>query len=844
MTPFKHPWPSFQAFVLAVVCAVVFSSLHATTTTQAIFQSQSDFRILVLTTFGSFQSSDDFVTFSDKALNDYLSFQTDVCGIKWIVYREDESSLTGQDHPNFSEDPVLSSFSRCLDSELLAVWRRVPKKDLVTFSYDMDQMTQQQQQQNRAQAEEKNLLKQRKELWVFWYGDKPQEQFNRLIASKLKEVKEISGTWENGLPYEARTLLFKALNNLIERSLVSKDFVRIGKWFVQTFDGPDSGTNSNASGSEPKSTHLSFSFQYFIHGESTVCASLDVRQHPPVRKVSLHHLSLAKAQASPVQVILAPYGLSGTLTGVTFKKEERNVERLLRDWNSLFRLSKNRYFCQNPHGDIVQMPAAVEVMVAGVRMVYPTSYVLVSDMDITPEMAAFASAGSTGFPKTMQTCTTLPGNPAAPCYRVEPSPFTTYSHPLLVHDVVESGPLSLAPRAEHVWQDGVCINPEQSAHPVEPTGQTNNSQILEYLGHWDFNNPSRILKKKARNNRQNSKERSRDSRNRFSTKIPHHKKADIVEELAWTMDHTDMLCGNGQAGAGARLRGGTPAASVGPASMGPPGSVRGAGNEGSGAGGLTSPASIGTPVSVLTPKAPGDPHAMMSPQVQPASNGPLTPMESDNKPPRTPKSVPPPSYSIASPYTSVKSVEKKSDVVKQEESEQPEAHTGAQQPQQPNSGIKQEMQTQSESTPSTFEYGSSLNQQPPAVTVQAPVKRPSLPLKEYELELLKEDSLSDVIYDYQAMQDWLNHPVKKFRPSDPRNSDPKRPMYRRQSQANLFHTEVETTSIKKDPDGLPANGHVDQSTVKRESRQPNGVAVNGDPYAFNDGNGVRGCNLM
>lgn len=32
--------------------------------------------------------------------------------------------------------------------------------------------------------------------------------------------------------------------------------------------------------------HLSFSFAFFVHGESTVCASVDVRQHPPVRRLA------------------------------------------------------------------------------------------------------------------------------------------------------------------------------------------------------------------------------------------------------------------------------------------------------------------------------------------------------------------------------------------------------------------------------------------------------------------------------------------------------------------------------------------------------------------------------
>ena len=47
-----------------------------------------------------------------------------------------------------------------------------------------------------AAYEEKNPLSQRKELWIFWYGDKPEELFKRLVSPELKDVPDISGTWE------------------------------------------------------------------------------------------------------------------------------------------------------------------------------------------------------------------------------------------------------------------------------------------------------------------------------------------------------------------------------------------------------------------------------------------------------------------------------------------------------------------------------------------------------------------------------------------------------------------------------------------------------------------------
>jgi mediator of RNA polymerase II transcription subunit 13 len=42
---------------------------------------------------------------------------------------------------------------------------------------------------------------------------------------------------------------------------------------------------------------LSFSFAFFLHGESTVCMSVDVRQHPPIKRISRQHLGTG--QSSP-----------------------------------------------------------------------------------------------------------------------------------------------------------------------------------------------------------------------------------------------------------------------------------------------------------------------------------------------------------------------------------------------------------------------------------------------------------------------------------------------------------------------------------------------------------------
>ena len=111
---------------------------------------------------------------------------------------------------------------------------------------------------------------------------------------------------------------------------MSRDFVRLGKWFVQPFDGPDR--------SFQKASHLSFAFHYFVHGESCVCASVDVRQHPAVRRLAPNHISAARTASVAVPVILAPYGLAATLTGVTYKDSDEQCVNLLSDWSKYYPL--------------------------------------------------------------------------------------------------------------------------------------------------------------------------------------------------------------------------------------------------------------------------------------------------------------------------------------------------------------------------------------------------------------------------------------------------------------------------------------------------------------------------
>lgn len=62
----------------------------------------------------------------------------------------------------------------------------------------------------------------------------------------------------------------------------------------------------------------------------------------------------------PSAVILGPYGLSGTLTGVSYRHSEPAVQKLLEEWRQFFPVETKA-----PSNECLEfpLPAAVEVIV-------------------------------------------------------------------------------------------------------------------------------------------------------------------------------------------------------------------------------------------------------------------------------------------------------------------------------------------------------------------------------------------------------------------------------------------------------------------------------------------------
>ncbi|KAM6902172.1 mediator of RNA polymerase II transcription subunit 13-like [Xenentodon cancila] len=306
----------------------------------------------------------------------------ELTGIKWRCY---SFRSGGEFGPLISapaqDDPVLRSFMRCVQANLLCVWRRKIKPDA-------------------------------KELWIFWWGEEP--NLSDVIHHELEVAEE--GFWECGLSYECRTLLFKAIHNLLERCLMDKGFVRIGKWFFKPheLEGKSLGN----------SEHLSCSFSFFLHGESTVCTSVEIVQHQAAYHITEHHLRLAQTSTTPIQVILSPYGLSGTLTGQAYKISDPAARKLMEEWSYFYPMvlqhkegsvekekeEAGRVYDRSSH-------VAVEVIVGGVRMTYPAAFVLITHGDLPVEQPPPVPAAQ-GLNKEPNNCSvplTPPTSPEQPC---------------------------------------------------------------------------------------------------------------------------------------------------------------------------------------------------------------------------------------------------------------------------------------------------------------------------------------------------------------------------------------------------------------------------------------------
>nr|XP_045597033.1 mediator of RNA polymerase II transcription subunit 13-like isoform X1 [Procambarus clarkii] len=767
---------------------------------------------------------------------------TDLCGIKWRVYVWDNpggvgggcgggvgggvGSGGGVGPTDPFEDPVLVSYARMIAADVLCVWRRSWRgpQDHISLSPQQAHHYAHHHQQHHS------LRHSPKELWVFWYGDDP--DLSNLLAPELRKSEDKGGSWdwETGLSYECRTLLFKALHNLIERCLLSRDFVRLGRWFVQPYEGPEGIPGSS-------STHLSFSLSFFVHGESIVCASVDVRQHPPVRQLTRQHLLLAQQTNHGIPVILGPYGLSGTLTGVSYHHSEPPIQKLLEDWRQFFPVE-----AKVPPIDILEpdLPAAVEVIVGGHKMRYPTSYVLVTDMDdylMASRGGSIINVGQMapgGLKGGLANESSSEGSDGSnlPTHN---SPFTASTHTLLASEYLSCGGRGLGwsrGMCERVWQDIVQCPGQQP--PVQHDGLTPEGTLTpaEIAGQWDFSDPATKIScscAKCRRGRVSSNGcssskgrgeksgwgggRQRGGRSASGcapfhkrpppTPLPSHDEAVLDQCGVAAIEESELIQ------AAARLSG-----------AGTPGGGNGSGGFGGyKGGGVTTPGSVpslrltgiadGPPPSVDSP-ASITPSPLPTPHSQPSSvphHDPSMPTLSPHPPPSN-TSVGDPS--TPAPLDLLDAKPNMSDIMGPKSVSSPNN-----QGMSPYAGGDRGNGIESNDTSSSLGGVGSSNG-----SVRG-LKRPSLPGTDYH-SLLELEKPSPVLYDYTKLNAWLHHPVKKFKPTEVKIEEPLWPPYRpAHIQEHMEPYRAEMGQEIPEMNGLPIKH---SCCIKREA----------DPYDFDD----------
>ena len=130
-----------------------------------------------------FDTNDHVLSFNTSVS---LSLQTDLCGIKWRSYRIEHELA-----PDPLEDPVISSFTKCLSSDILSVWRRVQHAKSPPAPPPPPSLEPGAPPPPPPPPAAPPTVTTYKELWIFWYGDEP--ELSNIIVPQLFNRSEYGG---------------------------------------------------------------------------------------------------------------------------------------------------------------------------------------------------------------------------------------------------------------------------------------------------------------------------------------------------------------------------------------------------------------------------------------------------------------------------------------------------------------------------------------------------------------------------------------------------------------------------------------------------------------------------
>lgn len=277
---------------------------------------------------------------------------TDITGLKWKKYA---SACVNSD--NTENDPILNAYSIVRAADVLCFWRRVTQAGL-------------------NQDDNTPLFDCPKELIIFWYGEEP--IMAEFPGPSLHEIEQ--GTSEDGISTDNLDIFFKAIHSVIEKNLLGDNFVRLGNWFTKPI------RSENGDPVLQSTSSLAFSFSIFIHGESSVVASVNIKEKGVVRvlnKKDLQKVSLSIGHYDG-RVLLAPFGLNAHLTGHSIPDTDSRSTKIMNEWKRFFpvegKQDENKSTKMNDHSNFKgdTLPMIVEVTLGEVKMLYPSSLILVS----------------------------------------------------------------------------------------------------------------------------------------------------------------------------------------------------------------------------------------------------------------------------------------------------------------------------------------------------------------------------------------------------------------------------------------------------------------------------------
>jgi hypothetical protein len=257
------------------------------------------------------------------------------------------------------------------------------------------------------------------------------------------------------------------------------------------------------------------------------CANKIALMHPMIQILLRYLLNVHK-----FSVILAPFGMSGILTGQTYKASDGYTRKIIEEWRQFYPIN-SKYLNREP-GDGPPLPPAVEVIVGGVKMRYPTCFVLATDMDDPALIMAAQALSLDGIQLSAVGGAiirgTAPGNLTksvlqspkclksdTPCCSAGVVPSSQRDAPPKPSTQVDGAPLPgpgpalqlLADPAialtnpsrqkldlnERVWQDDSLVHsrlaPSLNQQQAETPATNTSSSEHNIAGHWDFENPSK-----------------------------------------------------------------------------------------------------------------------------------------------------------------------------------------------------------------------------------------------------------------------------------------------------------------------------------------------------------------